>query len=163
MVLPGTIWFFQVLPGTELSPLFVSTWRTKQRCSEVPFFLKSVGIQCLHWNHHGEERRRFFGFVWTEILLSRSIGEVGTQWIRKNLFSYKVIHCSKNLRERIHCGKLLLKRTFLVLTLRYKIIKIYEWEATLWLKSSQKCVEQLFKPIWRLFSIKKCPATEGDP
>ena len=41
------------------------------------------------------------------------------------------IHCSKNLREHIHCGKLLLKQTFLVLALRYKGIKINEWEAIL--------------------------------
>ena len=41
------------------------------------------------------------------------------------------VHCSKDLREQIHCGKLLLKRTFLVLTLTYKRIKINEWETIL--------------------------------
>ena len=77
--------------------------------------------------------------------------------------SFQNVHYSKNLREHIHCEKLLLKRTFLVLTLRHKRVKINEWEAILWHKSYQKCVEHLFEAIWRLFSIKKYPATEGDP
>ena len=55
------------------------------------------------------------------------------------------IHCSKNLREQIHCGKLLLKRTVLVLTLTYKRIKINEWEVILWHKSYQKRVDQFFR------------------
>ena len=33
--------------------------------------------------------------------------------------SLNQLHCSKNLKEHIHCGKLLVKRTILVFILRY--------------------------------------------
>ena len=68
-----------------------------------------------------------------------------TYFQRNNLLT--LIHNSKNLRERIYCGKLLVKWTSLVFTQRYKRIEINDWEALHWHQSYQKCVRTTFGAI----------------